>query len=216
MLVEWDMNKKVYLSISLLVLSSFVLSACGKEQANTSGGSGSNKSNDVSDMFKGSVKDLLGVGKKVRCDWKVEEGEMKMSGVVWVDGERSRTEMAVSTPEGEMVTNFLSDGEYTYSWGAGDQGWKFKVSDFEGEVEDSEVEEGNAQFKDWNKEYEYDCKKWVVEGDKFKLPDGIEFVDMGEQVKQMQEQAEDMQKNMKGLCDSLPEPQKTECLKGFE
>jgi len=209
-------KKYVFLTL-FLVLSVVVLSACGKKE--TPGAVVQERAEEaVSDQesLKGSIKDLLGLGKNVECKWSAEDEGMEMSGVAWVSGKKTRTEMKVSTPDGEMESYFLSDGETAYSWGSMGPGFKFKLSDFEQEAEEADFEEGEGQFKDFNKEYEYKCKPWTVDQSKFVVPTGIEFADMGEQLKQMEKQAEEMGESLKGLCNSLPEAQRAECLKGLE
>ena len=193
------MIKKYISPILLLIVSVFVLSACSHKTTpvvpdqEESGGVV-----DKQDSVKGSIKDLLGLGKNLECVWEIEDEGTKMSGVAWVSGKKTRTEMKMSTPDGEMESYFLSDGEMAYSWGSTGSGFKFKLSDFEEEAEEADFEEGEGQFENFNKEYEYKCKPWSVDQSKFVVPAGIEFADMGEQMKQMQEQAEES-RMLKGI-----------------
>jgi hypothetical protein len=208
---------KKYFSLTLLfVCSAFLLSACTKAGVSQPAQEKTGNTQMEREQLKGSIKDLLGLGKNVECRWRYEDEESKMEGVAWVSGKRTRTEMKIDTSQGEMNSYFLSDGQMAYSWGDMMPALKFNLADFEDEgTEDTEAGRG-ANYESWDKEYDYECSNWSVDESKFAVPSGIEFADMGKQVQQMQEQVEEMSQNMKGLCESMPEPQKAECLKSLE
>lgn len=173
-------------------------------------------------VFTGSLKSLLGLGRSVKCTWSVEDEGTTMEGTVYVSGQKTRTETRTQNQEMDMTMYFLSDNNIAYSWNKGQtQGYKFGLDDFEDpqDIEEAEADtqiQANQYQEAWNNQYEYQCENWQVDNSIFEVPGNVVFTDMAEQAKQMQQQAEEMKQGMQGMCDALPEPQKTECLKSLE
>jgi len=173
-------------------------------------------------FFKGSLKGLLGLGKSVKCTWSAVDEDATIEGVVYVSGQQTRTETKIQAPETNMTMYFLTDGESAYSWGNDQaQGYKFNMADFEDEtsveeLEDDDQAEANEYQEAWSNEYEYQCENWKADNAVFAVPTNITFTDMGEQMQQMQEQAEEMKQGAASLCNSLPESQRAECLESLE
>jgi len=214
--------KKV--SLFLVVICSLILSGCGQAGVDQSGTMEQDRKQEQvqNESFSGSLKELLGLGKKVECSWQFEDPESKVStsGLVWVDGNRSRSEIRVEgTGESDMNMIQVSDGEISYMWNQGQKsGSKFNIAEMEKigkemETDQTDQDENyqNKAQSNWEKMYNYKCKAWRVDESKFSIPTDVEFTDMVEQMQQMQEQTENMKQNMAGVCNMLPEPQKSEC-----
>lgn len=171
-----------------------------------------------------SLKDLMGSGKNLECSWEFEdpEGKGRTTGLVYIAGNRSRSEVRVRVEgEGEELANMdlisINDGEMGYMWNEGQTtGSKYNIAEMEKLGEEmSQGQENitqNQTQNDWENIYNYECKNWRVDESKFSVPTNVEFTDMMAQMQQMQEQTE----NMKGVCDDLPEPQKSQCLEAME
>lgn len=171
-----------------------------------------------------SLKDLMGSGKNLECSWEFEdpEGKGRTTGLVYIAGNRSRSEVRVRVEgEGEELANMdlisINDGQMGYMWNEGQTtGSKYNIAEMEKLGEEmSQGQENitqNQTQNDWENIYNYQCKNWRVDESKFSVPTNVEFTDMMAQMQQMQEQTE----NMKGVCDDLPEPQKSQCLEAME
>ncbi len=217
------MKKTKYGSILILLVCSVILVGCTKQNQPVND---QNQVQSQEETVVGSLKDLLGMGKKLECSWEYvdEEGQSKMTGVLWTDGVRSRTQTSTETAGQVYAMNFVTDGVNGYMWEEGKpQGFKYALNEMETEpeaVEEEEVEEeGDQNLKYVDKSmfenYNYQCKGWMVDEAKFSVPTEVEFVDMMAQVQQMQESMEQVQDSLAGVCNSLPEPQKSQCLESM-
>lgn len=211
--------------LMIVLVSSLVLSGClPKSNVETVG----NQEQAQGETFSGSLKDLMGMGKSVSCSWEYTDDQdgAKTTGVVYVDGKRSRSEIKVRVnDEGAELVNMdmisINDGEMGYMWNEGQTtGFKYNIAEMEKMGE--EMQEGqngggqNQILNGWENIYNYECKNWRVDESKFSVPSNVEFTDMMAQMQQMQEQTENMKEDMKGVCDNLPEPQKSQCLEALE
>lgn len=211
--------KKV--SVLLLVVSLVVLSGCTKKQEGVNETKQEQKQEQTNgESFSGSLKQLLGMGKKVVCsfEYKDPEGKSLTSGTVYIDGVRNRSEIKIKAEgdEGNEELNMnvisISDGKTGYMWNDGQKtGTKFDIAEMEKTGEEAREQNQNQQDiqKNFEEKYDYKCKDWRVDESKFNVPTDVEFVDMMEQVKQMKEGLAD-------VCNQLPEPQKSQCLESMK
>ena len=215
------------LPLLVVLVSSLVLASCLPKQNQELV-----QTQDQEQQEEGGVnqplKDLIGSGKNLECSWEFENPENggKTSGLVYIAGNRSRSEVRVRVEgEGAELANMdlisVSDGEMGYMWNEGQTtGSKYNIAEMEKLGEEmQEGQENMAQNQvqnDWENIYNYECKNWRVDESKFSVPTNVEFTDMMAQMQQMQEQTEDMKESMKGVCDNLPEPQKSQCLEAME
>lgn len=210
------------LSLLVVLLSTVVLASCLPKQNQELV-----QTQDQVQQEEGvnqSLKDLMGSGKNLECSWEFEdpEGKGRTTGLVYIAGNRSRSEVRVRVEgEGEELANMdlisINDGEMGYMWNEGQTtGSKYNIAEMEKLGEEmSQGQENitqNQTQNDWENIYNYECKNWRVDESKFSVPTNVEFTDMMAQMQQMQEQTE----NMKGVCDDLPEPQKSQCLEAME
>jgi len=207
----------------IVLLSSVVLTSCLPKQ-NQELVQTQDQVQQEDEAVNQSLKDLMGSGKNLECSWEFEdpEGKGRTTGLVYIAGNRSRSEVRVRVEgEGEELANMdlisINDGEMGYMWNEGQTtGSKYNIAEMEKLGEEmSQGQENitqNQTQNDWENIYNYECKNWRVDESKFSVPTNVEFTDMMAQMQQMQEQTE----NMKGVCDDLPEPQKSQCLEAME
>ena len=207
----------------IVLLSSVVLTSCLPKQ-NQELVQTQDQEQEEEGAVNQSLKDLMGSGKNLECSWEFEdpEGKGRTTGLVYVAGNRSRSEVRVRVEgEGEELANMdlisINDGEMGYMWNEGQTtGSKYNIAEMEKLGEEmSQGQENitqNQTQNDWENIYNYQCKNRRVDESKFSVPTNVEFTDMMAQMQQMQEQTE----NMKGVCDDLPEPQKSQCLEAME
>ena len=203
-----------------IVVSSLVLSGCLKQTNQVmETEQEQEQTGEQGESFNGSLKEMLGLGKKVECSWQFDdpEGKSSSTGTVWVDGDRSRSEVSVKV-EGEEGTDMdmisISDGKMNYMWSRGQKtGSKFDIAEMEKLSQEMKVDQSdnyqNQAQSDWEKMYDYKCKAWRVDESKFLVPTDVEFTNMMEQM-------ETIKQNMAGVCDNLPEPQKSQCQESLQ
>jgi hypothetical protein len=184
-------------------------------------------------IVKGTVKDLMAMGQKQKCTWETPEAK----GVVYLDGNKMRTDVTMLKVEGDMPdgmeVNTIDDGEWIYTWNnKTNAGTKFKSEAIDEtneemmeEMDDMPIDTPEEMMEE--KTIEYKCVKWTGNGKMFTPPANIEFKDMTvmmqggpmtppamtqEQINQNQPQMD-----MEGICNMAPTPeQKKECMKEVE
>jgi len=218
------MNKKVIIPILvILVIVVAALAVKKKGGVISPDSNGSIEKQSAEDKAKSTLQSMLGAGKQVKCEWKQASEGMEAEGIVYVDNKKAKIEIKMKTSDQnandqipEIKVHTYTDGEWTYSWGGfSGQGMKFKNEEMEKEA--AEAAKANDDTKkeiaaSWNQEFEYNCSPWKVDNSIFQLPSDIEFKNLDEEMKELKENMGDM----KEMCNSLPDPQKEECLKAFE
>lgn len=225
--------KRLFPLFIILLLTVFVFSGCTKkeqtqDQEQNQQQQEEQAQNQAQDqgMFSGKLKDLMSGGKTLKCTWTYRNNGTVAESVVYVDGEKYASEITVPDQEdSSMVVHSVYDGEWSYTWTEGmKQGMKMRPADFEGMGEGEQyqqqqqnqegAENGYANFV--NEEYDFDCQNWRSDNSKFTVPADVEFADFGEQMKQMEQAAEDMKKNMESVCNMLQGEEKTKCLEDLK
>lgn len=112
---------KKTLKIAALAAGVVVLAGCGgKNTDNTNqGGTGKNQeaNQSASSADKGgvisSIKDAMGLGKTMRCTYRIKNKEGEMETVAYVDGKKYMTEMTIAGNAQKSIFN--EDGMYSWS-----------------------------------------------------------------------------------------------------
>ncbi len=157
---------------------------------------------DAGDTVKGTLFDILNLGKSTKCVGSVDMGDGKVSTTVYASGKKSYSENIVETEDGEFKTYAVFDGEWMYSWGDMGIASKMKIdelADLNKPAEEIEEDADMAEDLAMPEDYEYKCTPWLADPSKFNPPADIEFVDWTETLKGFSEAAE------KGDMDSLKE-----------
>ncbi len=185
---------KTKLAPALAVISlSVLLSACGKPSIQTPG-QADNKGETKTENFsqKSTLKNLLGMSKNLTCSYVFEDTENKfqVKGTTYISGKKFAQEGETTDPADKTKTiksYMLSDGDYVYTWSPSQKGTGMKIKIEEPKNEDIETPKTDvAGAKDnMEKEYDMDCKPWVVDQTKFTLPADIKFTDFSEMLKNL-------------------------------
>jgi len=196
--------KKLFI-IPLIVMISLLLTACtanniekkGKPSENKGSNTTNVETNEEEEISDSSILDLAKLGKNAKCTYNSDEGGTIMEGVVYVSGNKTRSDMKITTAEGtKMDSSSITDSEWMYMWTSEtDQGTKMNLKEMEAlaskyENEDGSVEESDYQYKDQTQKVDYKCRPWVVDNSKFDVPTNINFIDMNEMMKGLLEMSE--------------------------
>ncbi|MFW5884958.1 MAG: hypothetical protein ACOCUF_01895 [Patescibacteria group bacterium] len=240
------MKKKIAGLLTVFVAVMF-LSGCGQEQNQDEQQNQNQQSDQQSDKkqsreqegaeesFTGSIADLMKRGNALKCEWSMDDSGQKGEGVVYVSGEDYRQEVNLTEPQ-TMKAYSVSDGEFIYNWtDQAKQGMKMKKSKAESQQAQQQEADQEPNTVDINENIDFNCSGWSVDESKFNLPEDIDFIDLDEQMNQMQGQVEDQIQNQAqennssdsdeegaspqqtqqidcGMCENLPEGAKQECL----
>ena len=169
--------------LSLLIAATFLLSACGKEKINE--GMNINEENIQTEVSeKKSLKELLGLGVSQRCTYEVNDEGQVTKGEIIVTGDKFKQTMEISTEEGVMKINSISDGEYFYSWNEGIEGSGTKIKIEENTSSDENIEQ--PENINWEEKLDYKCSPATLSEADLALPSDIEFVDLSEMMNNLQ------------------------------
>ncbi|MFC1622056.1 hypothetical protein ACFL13_01590 [Patescibacteria group bacterium] len=197
-------------TLILIISLAFVVTACIPKKE----GGGPEGGGDESSIT-GSLKDLLGMGKSIKCtgEYSGEDGKMQMT--VFVAKEKSYTEIDMEVPDqGDIKSYSIFDGEWFYMWGNMMNGTKMKIDDIQEMAdENDQYESGQGNTKGFNKDYDYKCRPWIPDNSKFTPPSDIEFVDMTQMMEGLQDAFGGENGDTCAICDMVPEgADKDECL----
>jgi hypothetical protein len=153
----------------------------------------------------------LASGGSYKCTYTYEGGRSETR----IKGNRYWSKSTAGGRTGYSV----NDGEWVYIWSEGEKnGVKFNIKEMEDMQEDAE-EQGYTDIGEVaDVAVDVDCRPDVISDSVFKPPTNIQFQDMGETLKQMEEMAEQLQQggimaDPCSMCDMIPDAQaKEECL----
>ena len=217
------MNKKVLIGglVALLVVgvgAYFLMSKSNKPATSTSNGIPDSKTMTNAIKKKSSLRDLLGMGKNLTCSYSDLEGNG--AGVMYMSGEDIRTDFEMTLPEqGRMTSHMITDGEFVYIWSDGQTtGYKQAITDMDGDVDGDESETEDGDVVDFDQEVDVDCNNWKVDRSLFELPEGVEFSDFSEMMKDVVVESGSTgstDTDPCSACEMLQGDTKTQCLQAL-
>ncbi len=151
------------------------------------------------DQIKGkdSLASLMRMGKSMECTFSFSSDGMKGEGTSYFDKGKSRVDSLYAGIEGGPQASYMiSDTETNlmYTWFTADgttSGMKMNIPT-EATADTVPTEQPSTPQVDTNTAVNYDCKPWNVDSSVFVPPTDVEFTDMGE----MQKMMEEIQMNM--------------------
>lgn len=151
------------------------------------------------DQIKGkdSMASLMRLGKSMECIFSFSSDDMKGEGTGYFDNGKSRVDsLYAGMEDGPQASYMITDTSTNmmYSWFTIDgttSGMKMNIP-AETATGDTSVNQPNTPQVDTATTVNYDCKPWNVDSSVFVPPANVEFTDMGE----MQKMMEEMQMNM--------------------
>lgn len=194
------------IAIAIFAIGAVILvSGCAKKPVENQGQT-KNEESAVKEESGGvisSIKDAMGLGKKMQCTYKYKDNEQSFTSTVYVDGKKYKGESEVMGKKQLMVF----DGETMYMWPEGEKkGTKWTKScmdDLSKEGQKNEDREESNIDKDETKDIEeafkdaMDVKCTPVASIDFSVPSDIIFSDMCQELKTLQEK-------FQGIGNDLP------------
>ena len=177
---------KKNLSLSLILVSSLFLSACGVKDNNSSTKTDSPKENSPKSSF--SIRDLIAQNIPQKCTWSGQNEDGSFTTEMVISGKKFNQVITFRSAEGEEKINSISDGEYVYTWGNHSTGGTFATklkADFSEnatntpEIKDNAEAIGNLSETqtDLDSKFEGDCSPTIVTDANFQPPKDVKFED---------------------------------------
>ncbi|MFZ5981989.1 MAG: hypothetical protein ACOYS2_00215 [Patescibacteria group bacterium] len=199
------MKRGVLVLFSLALV--FVLSGCGNQNKEQNQEKEQNKNQEKGGMIS-SIKDAMGLGKTMRCVYKDKTEEGEMESVVYVKGQKYKSENVF---QGKKMVGVF-DGETMWSWNEGEKnGFKLtmkcteelaqqnKNKEREENRNSEEVKVGEEAFDD-----ALDTKCEEASDVDFSIPNDVVFVDQCEMFKGFSREADEMMKKYQGQMPEVP------------
>lgn len=204
------MNIKNFSRLVIISLFAILFSACTKPAQQQNQNQNQQQAQNQQENLSGTIKDLIGLGRSVKCTWESPQGQGK--GVVYASANKAKTEMEIDVDGQKMMINSLIDGDWMYQWGNSMMGnTKMNIKELEKMAPQQDQEQPQAA-QNYNQELNYTCTPWGIDASVFNLPSDIEFTDTTQQMTNMMENAEQMQQDLCKMCQNLPEQAKADCL----
>ncbi|MFA6251000.1 MAG: S-Ena type endospore appendage [Candidatus Shapirobacteria bacterium] len=158
--------------------------------------------------YQGSITSLLGLKKSLKCTLHSDQKSGIIDGTIYVSQNKSRAEITIKTIDNkaQVGTFTVIDGQSAYSWTSlVKTGFKMALYQMSSS---SNSAQGMEVVNSLQQEYSYKCQPWTPDNNLFIPPTEISFTDLGAFKESTQKTASD-------VCNLLPEPQKSQCLQGF-
>jgi hypothetical protein len=160
--------------------------------------------------FTGTVTDLLKQRQNLTCTFSQADVGGTTSGTVYIagQGQRIRGDFVLTQPEGTTMNgHIVRDGAYNYFWSDQlEQGTKTPIDEREEAVP---TEKNDQEVLDDS--FEYNCQRWPVDTAMFALPPDKEFVDLTQQIQQINTATGQVQQEQCSACDQLQGADQAQC-----
>jgi hypothetical protein len=200
------MKKTVIVVFALA--ATITIAGCGKTNQNQSENKNQGtKMNQETEQQQGgvvsSIKDAMGLGKKMKCTYRYTFGDQTTESVAYIDGKKYKSSYDI----GNQKTNSYFDGEMSYTWTEGQKtgtkismaclkeiGEKYKDDGKSQNQNKNQFKAGEDAFKDTT-----DTKCEPTNED-LSLPAGITFTDQCEQTKAQMQSMQEMMKKYQNMA----------------
>lgn len=204
----------------LLAATSVVLLAagCGKSTAPSADNSQVKTDTAVSSNTKGqgSFKDLIAMGKPLKCDSTFTSNGNASTGTTYIAGGKMRGDFSSQVEGKTTQMHMIVKDQTSYTWIEG----MGTTMAFKSAVTQNNQNQSGAAAKSANvdQKVDYNCQSWTEDNAQFDLPAGVTFQDQSQVMPnltpKMQTPEVKSGKNSASCaaCDSAPASAKAQCL----
>lgn len=211
------MNKKLLLFAAGIIL---LAAACGKS-ANQVGSNDKNSapvSNNetVGAKGQGSFKDLIAMGRPLKCESNFTSEGNTSTGTMYVAGGKMRGDFSSQIAGKETQMHMLVKDQTSYTWIEGTgatMGFKMAIT------QNSPAQSGKtAKSVNVDQQVSYNCQSWAEDDNQFVVPSGVTFQDQSQMMQNLAPKTPTPNvgsgKNPAACaaCDSAPASAKAQCL----
>ena len=186
---------KKILSLSLILLSSLFLSACGVKD-NNSATTTPSEPQEESATSSFSLRDLIAKNIPQKCTWSNNTDGVQSNGTIVISGKKFKQDTNVKQDGFDYIGHTVSDGTYLYTWQDNTNKdspnvaikMKLDIMDDTPEGDDSPASSPSDAKETVNldQEYQYNCAPTVVSESDFQPPKDIEFADYSQFLEDIQ------------------------------
>lgn len=152
-----------------------------------------------------SLKALMAAGNDTKCTYRASEEGSDSSGTIYVSKNKGRGDFEV-TEEGKVNKgHMIFDNSTSYIWMDGETTGIKIVHDQSDTTDDS-----TTTGVDPDKNYDYECGSWKADDSFFVPPSDIIFQELA--IPQIPTSTMPNSMDKSTICNSLPEPARSQCL----
>jgi hypothetical protein len=211
--------KKTIVASMAIALSVF-LSGCGNKneaknqapQDSTQPKAPETQNVTQENKITGSIKDLLGMGKSLKCTATNGNDKFTATSTTYVSGKKVRSDI-VSQVENAVAINshvlVLDDWMYTWSDGS-NTGMKLNMTAMNQNIPPPPVSADNREAtpppanNQLENKSNYDCSSWAADDSLFQVPGNVTFTDQTSVMNNVSGDVQQKPTNMCDVCGSLP------------
>jgi len=218
---------KKTLIISVVIVFVVILSGCGnKNQEQNQPSQDSNqqkadekKSDSLENKITGTIKDLLEMGKSLKCTATSKNDKFFAESVTYVSGKKVRSDVTSQVDEATKVTSHIIIlDDWMYNWSDNFYtGTKFNMSAMnkQADMPKENADKGSQPFtanSPIENKSDFDCSLWVADDSIFAIPSDVTFTDQTQAMNGLINNVQQKQKSTCEMCDTIPNAEaKTQC-----
>jgi len=208
--------------ISAVAAFSLILAGCGcSKQQNAETGQGQNAPQVASTNSQGgqpqnqenkisaSLKDLLGMGKTVKCTATTASDKFTTTGTTYVSGDKMRSDTTSQAGDAPQTNShiIIADG-WMYMWSEGaSTGMKLNINEMKQNsppgTENANPGSPSASNQLDNKT-DFNCSSWTADESVFAIPQNVTFTDQSAVLNNLKNNVPPASGNACAVCDSIP------------
>lgn len=210
---EFPNSMKKIAVAALCVGAVFFLSGCGKkENTPQNGAQKENVKNEEKGGMISSIKDAIGMGKKMECTYKMKFGEESMESKGFFEGKKFRSETSLN---GKKQISVFND-DVMYSWSPDEKKGtkiskscmkelsdKYKDESNPTKEEDLEIPDAENIEDSFGDAMDVNCNP--VASIDFSVPGDVNFTDQCEIMRKSMEAMEELKNKMPSGMSNIPE-----------
>ena len=182
-------------SLSLIVMCSLFLSACGVKDNNSATTTPSDQQKEEPAKPSFSLRDLIAKNIPQKCTWSSNIDGTESKGTIVISGKKFKQDTNVKQDGFDYIGHTVSDGTYFYTWqentnkDSPNVAIKMKLDAIEEPTNGdspSQDSSGLNNTVNLDQEYQYNCSPTVVSESDFQPPKDIEFVDYSQFMEDIQ------------------------------
>lgn len=127
-----------------------------------------------------SLREILDLGQAQKCTWQITQEGNNINGETKVKGNKFAQTMVIQTPQGDITTHAVSDGEWYYTWtdggpagspaGVGNMTFKVKIDPTQSTPPTTDYTQG---LVDWNQKMDLNCQPATISDSELEVPPSI-------------------------------------------
>lgn len=134
---------------------------------------------------KSSLRDLLGMGRNLACNFTNTASGTTVSGTVFISGSQMRGDFTSKTgTQAAIDSHMIRTGSDVYIWSSLQGGQGIKMTLTEEQNAGAQGASSMATPADLDEKVAYECGNWLPDTSKFAAPSNVKFMDFSAMMKE--------------------------------